>query len=81
MKHMIYIKLRPFYYLIKNKISNTKPNAFEILSTKSVQGFIICIKTHVSMAFLTGANVRTLLYLLSISIYIRMLTYPTFLVH
>ena len=60
MKHMIYIKLRPFYYLIKNKIFNTKPNTSEILSTKSVQGFIICIKTHVSMTFLTGANVRTL---------------------
>ena len=55
MKHMIYIKLRPFYFLIKNKIFNTKPNAFEILSTKSIQGFIICIK------FLTGATVRTLL--------------------
>lgn len=46
--------------MIKNKIFNTKPNASEILSTKSVQGFIICIKTHVSMTFLTGANVRTL---------------------
>ena len=29
------LMLRPFNYLIKNRIFETKPNAFEILSTKS----------------------------------------------
>ena len=73
------LKLRPFYYLIKNRIFDTKPNAFEILSTNIFQGFIICIKTHVSKACLTGVNVC--LCLLSISIYVRMFVYHKCLVH
>ena len=44
------LTLRPFNYLIKNKIFDTKPNAFEILSTKTKVTYMLtkCILSVVT---------------------------------
>ena len=51
------LSLRPFNYLIKNKIFDTKPNAFEILSTK-IKGNI-----YVNQVYFVSCHISFLFYL------------------
>ena len=49
------LKLRPFYYLIRKRIFDTKPNTFEILSTKSKTNLYVnqvyFVSCHISFLF------------------------------
>ena len=51
------LSLRSFNYLIKNKIYDTKPNTFEILSTK-IKGNI-----HVNQVYFVSCHISFLFYL------------------
>ena len=50
------LKLRPFHYLMKNRMFDRKPNAFEILSTKSKANLYVnqvCfVSCHIYFLFL-----------------------------
>ena len=51
------LRLRPFNYLIKNRIFDTKPNAFEILSTKCKANM------YVNQVYFVSCHISFLLYL------------------
>ena len=51
------LRLRPFNYLIKNRIFETKPNACEILSTKSKANM------YVNQVYFVSCHISFLLYL------------------
>ena len=50
-------KLRPFYYLIKNRIFDTKSIAFQMLSTKSKANL------YVSQVYFVNCHIYFLFYL------------------